>query len=281
MSKDTRKKKLNTRLIRNYKRHNGQQSPGKNACGRNYLQMLTCYDYQTAQLLDELEQLDLILVGDSLGNVILGYETTVEVTLEEMVVFGAAVKRGAANTFTIVDLPFATYPSIARGIECACRLFQKTKAEALKLEGAEEYKLKLITRLTQIGIPIMGHIGLTPQSVHEQGGYYVHGLSERDGERLLRSAVQLEEAGVFAMVLECIDEQVAAKITANVGIPTIGIGSGAEVDGQVLVTNDLLKMGPARPPKFCTPVTDLYELRKNLIKEYLQRTPGPGVIRSE
>lgn len=233
------------------------------------LQMLTCYDYQTAELLNETE-LDLILVGDSVGNVILGYETTVEVSLEEMVIFGSAVKRGAPDKFVIVDLPFGTYGTVESGLENSIKLFQKTKAEALKLEGAYPHECELITRLTQIGIPVMGHIGLTPQSVHQQGGYYVHGKSETEAEKLKREALALEKAGCFAIVLEFVEEKLSEEITTLLSIPTIGIGSGKKIDGQVLVINDLLKMGKKMPPKFCPPVADIYEIRKKHIEDYLK-----------
>jgi 3-methyl-2-oxobutanoate hydroxymethyltransferase len=247
-------KKLNTRDIR--------KSKGAN------LQMLTCYDFQTAQIMNELE-LDMLLVGDSVGNVILGYETTVEVTLEDMIVFGSAVKRGAPEKFVIVDMPFGSYSTIAQGVHCGTKLFQKTKCEALKLEGAFPYQLKLIERLTQTGIPVMGHIGLTPQSVHQLGGYFTHGKNQDSADRLMKEAKDLEAAGAFCIVLEMVEETIAKKITSELSIPTIGIGAGKNVDGQVLVINDLLKMGPKTPPKFCPPVADLYTLKKDLINKYL------------
>ena len=239
-----------------------KQSKNKN------LQMLTCYDYQTAQMLNETD-LDMILVGDSLGNVKLGYETTVEVTLEDMIVFGSAVRRGAPDKFLILDMPFATYATVASGVKNASLLFQKTRAHALKLEGAYPYQLKLIERLTQNGIPVMGHIGLTPQSVHQLGGYYVHGKNEDSATRLIKEAQALEASGAFAVVLEMVEKEVAQKITKAISIPTIGIGAGSGTDGQVLVINDLLKLGPNRPPKFCTPVADLYQMKKELIQTYL------------
>ncbi len=239
-----------------------RQSKNKN------LQMLTCYDYQTAQMLNETD-LDMILVGDSLGNVMLGYETTVEVTLEDMIVFGSAVRRGAPDKFLILDMPFATYSTLASGVKNASTLFQKTRAQALKLEGAYPYQLQLIERLTQNGIPVMGHIGLTPQSVHQLGGYYVHGKNEDSAARLIKEAQALEAAGAFAVVLEMVEKEVAQKITKAISIPTIGIGAGSGTDGQVLVINDLLKLGPNRPPKFCTPVADLFEMKKELIQTYL------------
>lgn len=247
-------KKLNLRDIRKAK---GQK-----------LQMLTCYDFQTAAMLNETD-LDFILVGDSVGNVILGYETTIEVTVNEMEIFGKAVRRGAPDKFLIVDMPFGSYSTITQGIHSATRLFQATKAEALKLEGAFPYQLKLIERLTQTGIPVVGHIGLTPQSVHQQGGYYMHGKTEASASRIFQEAKALEAAGAFCIVLEMVEENLATEVTKALSIPTIGIGSGRNTDGQVLVINDLLKMGPKTPPKFCPPIADLYQTRKDLITGYL------------
>ena len=248
-------KKLNVRDIRKAKKGN--------------LQVLTCYDYQTATLMNE-SLLDMILVGDSVGNVILGYETTVEVTLEEMIIFGKAVRRGAPEKFLILDLPFGSYSTVVQGVHSATKLFKETRAEAIKLEGAFPYQLKLIERHTHTGIPVMGHIGLTPQSVHQQGGYYVHGKTDASQERLMKEAKALEAAGCFSIVLELVEENLAAKISETISIPTIGIGSGKNTDGQVLVVNDLLKMGPKTPPKFCPPIADLYQTKKELIEKYLK-----------
>jgi 3-methyl-2-oxobutanoate hydroxymethyltransferase len=247
-------KKLNLRDIRKSKQKN--------------LQVLTCYDFQTATLLNQTD-LDMILVGDSLGNVMLGYETTIEVSLTEMEIFAGAVRRGAPDKFLIVDMPFGSYSTITQGIHSATKLFQKTRAEAVKLEGAFPYQLKLIERLTQTGIPVMGHIGLTPQSVHQLGGYFTHGKNESSAERLMKEAKALEAAGVFSLVLEMVDENVATEISKSLSIPTIGIGSGKKTDGQVLVINDLLKLGPNMPPKFCTPVADLFATKTELINQYL------------
>jgi 3-methyl-2-oxobutanoate hydroxymethyltransferase len=233
------------------------------------LQVLTCYDFQTASMLNQTD-LDMILVGDSLGNVMLGYETTIEVTLNEMEIFSKAVRRGAPNKFLIVDMPFGSYSTIPQGIASATKLFQSTRAEAIKLEGAYPHELKLIERLTQTGVPVMGHIGLTPQSVHQLGGYYIHGRTESSAEKLIREARALENAGAFAIVLEMVEEKLASEITRSVSIPTIGIGSGNKTDGQVLVINDLLKLGPNTPPKFCTPIANLFETKKELIEKYLQ-----------
>jgi 3-methyl-2-oxobutanoate hydroxymethyltransferase len=247
-------KKLNLRDIRKEKQKN--------------MQVLTCYDFQSAQMLNETD-VDMILVGDSVGNVMLGYETTIEVSLVEMEIFGKAVRRGAPDKFLIVDMPFGSYSTINQGIHSATQLFKNTRAEALKLEGAFPYQLKLIERLTQTGIPVMGHIGLTPQSVHQLGGYFTHGKTESSAERLMKEALALEAAGAFAIVLEMVEENLATEITNNLNIPTIGIGSGKKTDGQVLVINDLLKLGPKNPPKFCIPITDLYKMKKDLIAQYL------------
>ncbi len=258
------KKILNTRQIKKRKLAQGEAP----------LSMLTAYDFQTAQMLDSTD-LDLILVGDSLGNVILGYETTVEVTLNDMITFGSAVKRGSPNKFVIVDMPFGTYSSIESGLSNSISLFQKTKAQALKLEGAGPTIVKLIQEMTATGIPVMGHIGLTPQSVHQQGGYYTHGKSKQREEQLISEARALEEAGCFSIVLECIEPALAKKITRELSIPTIGIGSGTQTDGQVLVTNDLLMLGQSTPPAFCKPIANLFKLKQELINKYLGQLNPP------
>ena len=234
------------------------------------LQMLTCYDYQSARLLDETE-LDIILVGDSVGNVILGLDNTIPVTLEQMIIFSQAVKRGAKNKFVVADMPFGTYFRPEEGLRNAIKLFQQSLVEAVKMEGAFPSHLELIKSLVETGIPVMGHIGLTPQSVHQQGGYYVHGKSEHSASRLIDSALALEKAGAFSVVLECVEPTLAEKITSFLNIPTIGIGSGKKTDGQVLVLNDLLNMGPEPLPSFVKPIADLYDTKKQLIEEYLQK----------
>lgn len=251
--------KLDTRKIRAFKK----------AAQKRNLQMLTCYDYQMAQVMNDTE-LDLILVGDSAGNVVLGLDHTIQVSLETMILFSDAVKRGAPDKFVIADMPFGTYATLEQGVQSAIKLFQKSGVEALKLEGAFPYQLELIERLTQIGIPVMGHIGLTPQSVHEQGGYYTHGKDEKSHNRLLEEARNLEKAGCFSIVLEFVEATLAKEITDHLTIPTIGIGSGKDTDGQVLVINDLLHNGKKDPPKFCKPIGNLYEIKKNLIEEYLK-----------
>ena len=252
--------KLNTRQLRKNKLRNGFKP----------LQMLTCYDFQTATLLNETE-LDLILVGDSVGNVILGYETTVEVSLDEMKIFSSAVRRGAPNKFIVTDMPFGTYSLFEDGVKSGLKLFQETKSDSLKLEGASDVTLKIISTLTQSGVPIMGHIGLTPQLVHELGGYYTHGKTQRTKEILKKQAIDLQNAGCFAIVLECVDEELSTSITNELTIPTIGIGAGLQTDGQVLVINDLLKKGKEQPPKFCTPIANYYDNTLLLVNEYLDQ----------
>lgn len=247
-------KKFSLRKISDYKKANS-------------LQMLTCYDYQTAQILNETN-LDLILVGDSLGNVVLGYDSTISVSLEEMAILGAAVTRGAPDKFVVVDLPFGSYASFSDGLKNSINLYQKTNAHALKLEGAASYQLDLITRLTQNGVPVMGHIGLLPQSVNQQGGYFMHGKDDSSAQKILEQALHLEKAGAFAVVLECVEASTAKMITQKLSIPTIGIGSGRDVDGQVLVINDLLGMTKSAP-KFATPIANLYQLKSEVLRKYL------------
>lgn len=251
--------KLDTRKIRAFKKKTAKAP----------MQMLTCYDFQTAQLLNETE-LDMILIGDSVGNVILGYDHTIKVDTDTMTIFSSAVKRGAPDKFVIADLPFGSYATLEMGLTNAIRLFQTSGVEAIKLEGAYPFECELIERLTQIGIPVMGHIGLTPQSVHEQGGYYTHGKDTASQTRLMKEALALQEAGCFCIVLEFVEERLAKKITDKLKIPTIGIGSGKHTDGQVLVINDLLHMGKKDPPKFCKPIGNVFEFKKKLINEYLK-----------
>jgi len=237
--------------------------------GKTPLSMLTCYDFQTAQLLNETD-LDIILVGDSVGNVILGESTTVTVTLEHMALFGKAVRRGSPQKFLMLDMPFGSYDTVSRGLKNSIRIMQETEAESLKMEGAFPYQCELIERLSMIGIPVMGHIGLRPQSIHTQSGYHKHGKDLNSQNQLLEEAKRLENAGAFAIILECIEEKVSKLITEHLSIPTIGIGSGVDVDGQVLVINDLFHMGKADPPKFCRPIANLYEERKKLLNQYIE-----------
>ncbi|WML60709.1 3-methyl-2-oxobutanoate hydroxymethyltransferase [Neobacillus sp. PS2-9] len=211
--------------------------------------MLTAYDYPSAK---QAEQggVDVILVGDSLGMVVLGYDSTIPVTIEDMIHHTKAVKRGAKDTFIVADLPFLTYHlSIRDTLINAGRLMQEAGAHAVKLEGADEV-IENIIALTRAGIPVCGHLGLTPQSVGVLGGYKVQGKDAQAARKLMDDAKKVEEAGSFALVLECVPKQLAEEVSRTVAIPVIGIGAGMDVDGQVLVYHDILGYGVERVPKF-------------------------------
>lgn len=209
--------------------------------------MLTAYDFPTAQILDEAG-IPVLLVGDSLAQNVLGYGTTLPVTMEEMLHHARAVARGARNALIVGDMPFMSYqPSLEVGILNAGRFLKEGGVHAVKVEGP---LLELTEALTGMGIPVMGHLGLTPQSVHAMGGYRVQGRTEEEAHRLLEDALALEKAGAFAVVLEAVPASVARTITERVNVPTIGIGAGPNCDGQVLVITDLLGLSAGRYPKF-------------------------------
>jgi len=211
--------------------------------------MLTAYDFPSAKQA-ELGGVDMILVGDSLGMVVLGYDSTVPVTLEDMIHHAKAVKRGAKDTFIVVDMPFLTYHlSVRDTLINAGRLVQETGAHAVKLEGADNV-IEKIAALTNAGIPVCSHLGLTPQSVGVLGGYKVQGKDAQAARKLIDDAKKCETAGAFAIVLECVPKQLAEEVTKALSIPVIGIGAGIEVDGQVLVYHDILGYGVERVPKF-------------------------------
>lgn len=216
---------------------------------RRKLTMLTAYDYPTARLLDDAG-VDCLLVGDSLGMVILGYDSTIPVTVADMVHHTRAVARGARRALVVADLPFMSYhASPEEAMHNAARLLQEGGARAVKLEGGVQLA-PTVRRLVQAGIPVMGHIGLTPQSVHALGGYRVQGRSEAAARRLLADALALADAGAFSIVLELVPQQVAAWVTARCPVPTIGIGAGPDCDGQVLVIHDLLGLYAGDTPRF-------------------------------
>jgi 3-methyl-2-oxobutanoate hydroxymethyltransferase len=216
--------------------------------------MLTAYDFPTASILDEAG-VPVLLVGDSLAQNVLGYDTTLPVTMEEMLHHTRAVARGAKNALIVGDMPFLSYQtSIEQGIENAGRFLKEGGAHAVKLEGP---MIELTGALVDRGIPVMGHVGLTPQSVHAMGGYRVQGRTEEDAERLVSEALTLEKAGIFSLVLEGVPAGVAERITKAVTVPTIGIGAGPHCAGQVLVLTDLLGLGTGRYPKFAKPYADL------------------------
>ncbi|MDF3257403.1 3-methyl-2-oxobutanoate hydroxymethyltransferase [Bacillus velezensis] len=211
--------------------------------------MLTAYDYPSAKLAEK-SGVDAILVGDSLGMVVLGYDSTVPVTLEDMIHHTKAVKRGAENTFVFTDMPFLTYhSSIRETLMNAQRLIQEGGAHAVKLEGADEV-IEHIAALTNSGVPVCSHLGLTPQSVGVLGGYKVQGKDASAAKKLLEDAKRCEEAGVFALLLECVPRQLAEEVSKVISIPVIGIGAGLDVDAQILVYHDIIGYGVERTPKF-------------------------------
>lgn len=229
--------------------------------------MLTAYDYPAAKLADEAG-VDMILVGDSLGMVVLGYESTVPVTLEDMVHHTKAVTRGAKHAFVVTDMPFLTYHgTVEEALRNAGRIMQEGLAKAVKIEGGAELA-PLIRRCTQAGIPVVGHLGLTPQSVHQLGGYKVQGKTPEAAQKLLDDALALEEAGAFALVMECVPKQLAELVSRKLSIPTIGIGAGSGCDGQVLVYHDILSYGSEHVPKFVKKYGDAGSLIKQAITQY-------------
>ncbi|MCC5640104.1 3-methyl-2-oxobutanoate hydroxymethyltransferase [Nostoc sp. CHAB 5844] len=226
---------------------------------------LTAWDFAIAQLIDAAG-VDLILVGDSMA-VVLGYENTLPITLDEMLYHAKAVRRGVQRALVVVDLPFLTYQeSIAQAMHSAGRILKETGAQAVKLEGGYPAMIETIARLVQAGIPVMGHVGLTPQSVH-QLGLRQQGKTEAQAERILNEAIALEQAGVFSIVLEHIPADLAKQITEKLSIPTIGIGAGLYCDGQVLVTSDVLGLSAKQPP-FAKTYTNLRQTITQAVQDY-------------
>lgn len=231
------------------------------------LSMLTAYDYSTAKLEDE-SGINGILVGDSLGNVVLGYEDTVSVTMEDMIHHGAAVARGAKNALVVVDMPFMSYEvTVEEAVRNAGRLMKEGRAGAVKLEGGVRVA-EQIRAIVKAGIPVMGHIGLTPQSINVFGGFKVQGKSEEAARALLADAKAVEEAGAFAVVIEAVPAALAQMITDAVSIPTIGIGAGAGCDGQILVYQDMLGMFSDFTPKFVKRYANVGEVMRDAFANY-------------
>jgi 3-methyl-2-oxobutanoate hydroxymethyltransferase len=231
------------------------------------LTMLTCYDYSTAKILAQTN-LDMILVGDSLGNVFAGHESTLPVTVEDIIYHTRAVKRALKEALIVADMPFLSYQvSLEEGIRNAGRMMKEALCDAIKLEGGTEI-CPLVEKLVKAGIPVMGHIGLQPQSVHQLGGYRVVGKTLEEQERLLDEALMLEKAGAFAIVLELVPANLAQKISEKLRIPTIGIGSGNGCDGQVLVINDMLGMNPENL-KHNKKFLNLYQEIQNAVNQYI------------
>lgn len=236
---------------------------------------LTAYDYPSARLLDEAG-VDVVLVGDSLGMVVLGYDSTLPVTLDEMLHHTKAARRGVKHALLVADMPFGTYQGeVADALRNATRFVKEAGAEAVKVEGGER-RLELISRLTEAEIPVMGHVGLTPQSVNSMGGYRVQGKTPRAADQLLRDAQAVEAAGAFAIVLEGIPRELAAEITASLHIPTIGIGAGPDCDGQILVLHDVLGLTFQEPPKFARVYAQAGEVISQAVKEYCADVQAGG-----
>ena len=228
---------------------------------------LTAYDYATARLVDEAG-IDLILVGDSLAMVVMGYESTLPVTVDEMLHHTRAVRRAVRRAIVVADMPWGSYHlSVADGVTNAVRFVKEAGAQAIKIEGGAN-RAELVERLTMAEIPVIGHIGLTPQSVHRMGGYKVQGRSTSAISELLNGAHALESAGAAALVLEGIPREVAARITSESGIPTIGIGAGPDCDGQILVFHDLMNLSFSRPAKFVRQYGDAMALFRQAIGAY-------------
>lgn len=231
------------------------------------LTMLTAYDYSTAKLIDE-SGVNSILVGDSLGNVVLGYEDTISVTMEDMIHHGAAVARGVKNALLIIDMPFMSYQtSVYDAVVNAGRLMKEGRADAVKLEGGAEV-CPQIKAITAAGIPVMAHLGLTPQSINAFGGFKVQGKNEATARKLLEDAKAIEEAGAFGVVLECVPAKLAELISKELEIPTIGIGAGNVCDGQVLVYQDMLGMFSDFTPKFVKRFANVGEVMKEAFQAY-------------
>lgn len=229
--------------------------------------VLTAYDAAMSKLLESCE-VDILLVGDSLGNVILGYDSTIPVTMDEMIHHASAVRRGAPSSFIVGDMPFGSYQNGSYdAVANATRFLKDAGCDAVKLEGGFEV-FEVIEDMVRAGISVMGHIGLTPQTASQLGGYKVQGKDAESAKKLLEEAKAIEEAGVFSMVLECVPSQLAEVITESVNVPTIGIGAGPDCDGQVLVTHDLLGMFEKFIPSFVKCYTRLAPIMKETIQSY-------------
>ncbi|HNV95281.1 MAG TPA: 3-methyl-2-oxobutanoate hydroxymethyltransferase [Bacteroidales bacterium] len=232
------------------------------------ISMLTAYDYSMAKILDSAG-IDVVLVGDSASNVMAGYDTTIPITLDEMIYHGASVVRAVKRALVVVDLPFGTYQGNSKeALNSAIRIMKETGAAAVKLEGGEEIK-ESIQRILSAGIPVMGHLGLTPQSIHKFGTFVVRAREEAEAKKLLHDATVLDELGCFAIVLEKIPAQLAANVAQSVKTPVIGIGAGGAVDGQVLVLHDMLGITTEFSPRFLRRYLNLFDEIKNAVGKYI------------
>ncbi len=241
--------------------------------------MLTAYDTPFARILDEVG-VDILLVGDSVGSVVAGYPNTLPVTIDEMIYHTKAVIRGTKRALVVIDMPFMSYQtSIEDAKRNAGHMIKHSGAEAVKLEGGAKMK-EAIKAIVDIDIPVMGHIGLTPQSIHQMGGYKVQGKIQQQRQKILEDALAVEEAGAFSLVLECIPSELAQEITEKLSIPTIGIGAGVHCDGQVLVIHDLLGLLGDFRPKFVKSYVDLRSIISQAVEQYIKEVKE-GVFPSE
>jgi len=257
MSKQTKVNKITTAVIR------GMKKKGEK------ITMLTAYDYAMASVLDDVG-VEMLLVGDSLGMVVLGYDSTLPVTMNDMLHHTKAVSRGTKNAMVVADMPFLSYQcSVDEAVRNAGRFLQEAGAHAVKLEGGREVA-ESVQRMTSAGIPVVGHLGLTPQSVQQFGGFKVQGKDKTAAERIAEDAKILEDAGAFSIVLECVPAPLAQRITDSLSIPTIGIGAGAGCDGQVLVVNDMLGMYERFLPKFVKQYTNLNNSIREAVQQYIE-----------
>ncbi len=250
-------KKITTHVLHEMKR-NGEK-----------IAMLTAYDFSMARILDDAD-IDLILVGDSASNVMAGHETTLPITLDQMIYHAASVIRGIKNCLVVVDLPFGTYQGNSKNaLESSIRIMKEAGGHAIKLEGGIEIK-ESIQRILSAGIPVMGHLGLTPQSIYKFGTYTVRAKEDEEAEKLMKDAKMLEEIGCFAMVLEKVPASLAKKVAESVDIPVIGIGAGQDVDGQVLVLHDMLGLNVDFSPRFLRRYNNLYEQIHDSVSNYIK-----------
>lgn len=233
------------------------------------ISMLTAYDFSMAQIIDKAG-IDVILVGDSASNVMAGHETTLPITLDQMIYHGASVVRGVERALVVVDMPFGSYQGNSKeALSSAIRIMKETSADAVKMEGGKEI-IESVNRILSAGIPVMGHLGLTPQSIHKFGTYAVRAQQESEAENLIADAHALEEAGCFAIVLEKVPATLAARVTQEITIPVIGIGAGGGVDGQVLVVHDMLGINQEFSPRFLRRYHNLYAEIMGAVTNYIQ-----------
>ncbi|MXV17285.1 3-methyl-2-oxobutanoate hydroxymethyltransferase [Hufsiella ginkgonis] len=241
--------------------------------GGEKIAMLTSYDFSMATIVDDAG-IDVILVGDSASNVMAGHETTLPITLDQMIYHASSVVRGARRALVIVDLPFGSYQGNSKeALSSAIRMMKESGAHGVKLEGGSEI-IESVNRIIAAGIPVMGHLGLTPQSIYKFGTYTVRAKEKAEADKLQADILQLEEAGCFGVVLEKIPAQLAAAVTASVKIPTIGIGAGGGCDGQVLVVNDMIGLTKGFKPRFLRQYLDLYEEIKGAVSTYVSDVKG-------